>query len=395
MISHYKELNDDTKEFNLKRDIPFTEFTFLTFLSLYSLLSVINSSLLPISYPFLGNIKYFLVLIQVFFLINIIRQSFSWNFWTIAFYSSILMVLGISYMNSGLNTLLTSALILISMKDFDFENILFFLVIGQIVGILIVLISVFFNIVDNIVNIRFDGFRYSLGFLNANTISNYLLSIALKIIYLTRKKRNLWVVVLLNCLFFITVMATDSRTSLILLLIFDMFFIMYRWMGNELFVKIISIINNMAITITFVFSYLIALFFSYGNILMNELNVLFSNRLSSAYKFFNLYGTSILGQKVELRGTFEAATSNIGGALILDNGYLQLVIIYGLIPTILCLVLYFRILKNINLNRNCVLGICVLIYTIYGFNSGLILSWEYNFTLFYGIKTFTKKDDLA
>lgn len=394
MFLHSENLNDNLDAFNLKKNIRFTEFIFLMLLSLYSLLSVINSSLLPISYPFLGNIRYILILIQIAFVFNSVRQSFTWNIRTTVFYGFILIVFSLSYMNSGLNTLLISALILISMKEFNFENILFFLVIGQLAGILIVLLSVCFNIIENLVNIRFDGVRYSLGFLNANTISNYLLSIILKIIYLTREKRNLWIVFILNSIFFMTVLATDSRTSLILLLIFDVLYLTYKWMNNKSFAKLINTLNNLAVVVTVIFSYLVAYFFSYGNILMNELNEIFSYRLSSAYKFFNLYGISILGQKVELRGTFEAATSNRGGALILDNGYLQLTIIYGLIPAIVFMILYFRILKNIRLNKNCVLGICVLIYTIYGFNSGLILSWEYNFTLFYGMKTFLKKDDL-
>lgn len=171
---------------------------------------------------------------------------------------------------------------------------------------------------------------------------------------------------------------------------FDLFYLWYSKVDDNEFIKVINSLNRLSVALLVIFSYLSAVFFSYANPLMNELNNLFTNRLSSAYKFFYLYGMSMFGQKVELRGTFEAATTN-SSALILDNGYLQLVIIYGIIPAIICLFFYLKLLKKIYSKKNCVLGICLLVYTIYGFNSGLFLSWEYNFTLFYGVKVFLRE----
>ncbi len=391
MISYFTDLNDNKGVFSLDRRMGFTEFFFLSLLFLYSLLSIINSSLLPITYPLLSNIKYVLILMQILFLMGIILQLISWNIQTVFLSCLSLLIFSISYMNSGLNTLLVSAVIIISMKEFDFDNILFFITLGQIIGILLVLLAVSMGIIENLVNIRFDGVRYSLGFLNANTISNYIFSVVLKIIYLTRQKKGFLIIGILNVVFFIIVLTTDSRTSLILLFLFDLFYLWYTKINNSEFIRIIHLTNRVAILIFIILSYLSAIFFSYSNPIMNELNNLFTNRISSSYKFFNLYGISMIGQRVELRSTFEAAKTN-SSALILDNGYLQLAIIYGIIPSIICLVFYLKLLKKIYLNQNCVLGICVLMYIIYGFNSGLFLSWEYNFTMFYGVKIFLEKD---
>lgn len=192
MISYFSDVFDNTDDFSLNRKIRFSELFFLSTLSLYSLLSIINSSLLPITYPFFSNIRYILTLMQIVFLMNIIFKFLSWNIRTVILICVTLLFFYISYMNSGLGTLLVSAVIIISMKDYDFENILFFIVLGQIIGIIIVVLAVCMGIIENLVNIRFDGVRYSLGFLNANTISNYIFSIILKIIYLTRKKKGLF-----------------------------------------------------------------------------------------------------------------------------------------------------------------------------------------------------------
>lgn len=373
---------------SLSKRISWVEFFALSMFSLYAMLTVLNSSLLPQTYPFLSNIKYAMLGLQLFFLLHIVIDLLKTDVRKIILYIAILCVAGISYINSGLSFVLITTILIIYVRNYDFDNILLFLIIGQMIGILLVVLSAGTGIVENINTSRLGVERYALGFLNANTLSNYLFSIILKIMFLRRNLNNALPLFISNIIFLLVILITDSRTSFLLLILFDLLFCVFIFFRSkgwlDSYLSLMNKMNILMINGLFILSYLSAILFSYSNPFMVELNEIFSYRISSSSKFFYTYGFSLLGQEVELVSTFQAAKFN-SSALILDNGYLQMLIIYGVVFSVIFYLLVLTSLKNIRVNKEYLLSIVILIYIIYGFNSGLFLSWEYNFILFYGL----------
>ncbi|MDT2988004.1 hypothetical protein [Enterococcus casseliflavus] len=373
--------------------MTYKELLMLTLLSIYAMLSIFNSSLLPRTFEFFGSIKYILILIQFIFLANIIIELMFSTLKKIFFVSMILGVFLFSYYLTGMNVLLITTIIIISFEKVDFEKIVFFMILGQLLGLLFVLFNTYSGVIENISTIRLGVERFSLGFLNPNTVSNYFFSIALKIMYLFRNKVSFIHLLILNIIFIFIILETNSRTSFVLFIFFDILYLLYVFFTKtnhgKLFLRISIISNRLLILFLLVISYISAAYFSYSNSFWVTINELFSNRISSSYKFFLEYNYSIFGQKVNLVSTYEASQSNIG-ALILDNGFLQLIIIHGIFATIIFIVYWYKITSMLAWNFEILLSLVLIIYAVYGFTSGLFLSWEYNFVLFYGMKKINK-----
>lgn len=375
--------------------IPKKNILILYLLSIYAFLTVINASLLPSTYSFLGYIKYILLAMQLIFCLNIVFSFLGSKVSRVIATTLVLLLLFASVMYSGLNVLITTGIVVICFRKYKFENVILFLTIGQILAVLLILLAAYSGVIENLIVVRLGVERRALGFLNPNTVSNYVFSISLKTIYVLRKKFFWTPIILANICLILLMLETNSRTSLVLMILFNVMYFIYfilRIQGHsELFGKYMFIVSRVSFIGLFVLSYVVAINFSYSNPVMVEINSIFSNRISSANQFYQQYGFSALGQKVELVSTYQAAQTN-SRALILDNGYLQLLIIYGILVSAIFVWYWLYLQKQIKKNNEYILLIVALIYTIYGFNSGLFLSWEYNFLLFYSLNNVQKGD---
>lgn len=390
----FEGTNDKIEKSNMM-SIPKNDIFFLYLMLIFSFLTVINSSLLPSTYPFLGNIRYILLFFQLVFCIRILCDFFKRSWKRIMSIILVFLILLIGVINSGLNALIITGIVVICFSKFKFENILLFLIFGQLLGVIFVVSLAYSGVIENLLVVRLGVERHALGFLNPNTVSNYLFTIALKIIYLAKNRHNWIPLFLSNIILFMVMLETNSRTSLILMILFNLIYIFYFFMKiqgySTLFLRLIYFLDKISFIGLFILSIISAILFSYSNPIMVRINQIFSNRISSAGQFYQQYGFSFIGQKVELVSTYKA--SQLGArALILDNGYLQLLIIYGLVATIIFSLYWFNLIKNFKNKSEHILLVIALIYTIYGFNSGLFLSWEYNFLLFYSINNMKKGD---
>lgn len=366
-----------------KKQISVSELVSLSLLSLVSMCYVLNASLLnlvslgtPLKILILGIEIIFMMMI----LIGFMRKSLNNTLMKVC----ILLLLLLSFLNSGQNTILVTFLIVLTFYNYDFENLVLFLMVGQMIGVLLVLAAMNFGVISNLATVRLGVVRYSLGFLNPNTISNYLLAILLKYLYLRRNNIRILELIIINIPFFIIVNLTNSRTSIYLLLIFDLMLIISKYIitNKSLLIKWLFSANVLALFGSIVVSFVMAIFYNQQSSIWNTLDTLLTNRVSSANTFWKTYGISLLGQQVELRNTFEAAQGNLS-ALILDNGILQLAIIYGLVIMVVVILFYWLSIRRMFSNRDSLMLMISIIYIIYGLNSGIVFSWEYNLSLFY------------
>lgn len=174
--------------------------------------------------------------------------------------------------------------------------------------------------------------RMSLGFVHANTLGFILFVIGLLsfVDSYDKRSRNSFIVLLL--LTFVDFYIANSRTTTLLLLVMDIVMatkvfkndiifhlLNKKWVRDLLIVFVISLIG---FTIWFATSY-------NGSGRLLQLNGLLSNRVQNGSYYMSLYGISLFGKNIP---EFVLWKDNFT-QLYLDNGYLLLLIKYGVIAT--------------------------------------------------------------
>jgi hypothetical protein len=191
----------------------------------------------------------------------------------------------------------------------------------------------FLHIIPTVSTARNTGrMRMSLGFVHPNTLGFILFIIGLLLFvdsYDKRSKNSFVVLLLLTITDFYV---ADSRTTTILLLIMDVvmagkvfknniigYFLKKKWVRNLLLIFVIALIGASAWAAI-----------SYNGIgRLLQLNGLLNNRVQNGAYYMSLYGISLFGKNIP---EFVLWSDNFT-RLYLDNGYLLMLIKYGVIAT--------------------------------------------------------------
>lgn len=176
--------------------------------------------------------------------------------------------------------------------------------------------------------------RMSLGFVHANTLGFILFIIGLLIFvdsYEVRSRNSFIALLLLTAADFYI---ADSRTTTVLLLVMDIVtatkvfkndmishFLNKKWVRNLLVFFVIAL---MGFTVWFATSY-------NGSGRLLQLNGLLNNRVQNGSYYMSLYGISLFGKNIP---EFVLWKDNFT-QLYLDNGYLLMLIKYGVIATVI------------------------------------------------------------
>lgn len=176
--------------------------------------------------------------------------------------------------------------------------------------------------------------RYGLGYGHPNITHLNFFIICSMYIYIRFKKINIFELLILSALNIILYSFTVCRTSFItvFLLIILTFFL------KNSKSKIIAKLPLIVLAITFLFSVFFA--FSYNKInLVNNLDIIFNGRISYSNYYFYKYGISLFGN-------FLKFDTNA----IFDNGYLLILIQFGLATTVIIGYILFKTLLKIQKN---------------------------------------------
>ncbi|APX71956.1 hypothetical protein M5C72_02110 [Companilactobacillus allii] len=351
------------------------------------ILQVLNNSQLPVQYETMSIfIRIMIFILLLFLFIGTLTMTFDIREMVIVLSIGILFFL--SYHNSGNEMFLVTLLLIAGSRELNIQSIARSMLFGQIIGVTVVFFLMLFSIIPNVQTVRLEAVRYSLGFLNPNTISSYLLAIIIKYSVAYREKMDIKIIILLNIIILVTVRFTDSRTNLILFLIFDFlllfYFILKRSKKNMEFYNIL-LKRGTKLTVLFsiALTWLVGKYFYFGSSFWLTLNKLFSARLSSIYSFQQQYGYSVFGQKIDKISGYMADQLGMS-AKILDNAYAQLAIEYGIVVLIVFIVFYFKSINIFFYQNISILLISAFLYALSSFNGGNIFDWDKNITLILG-----------
>ena len=231
------------------------------------------------------------------------------------------------------------------------------------------------RIIPTVGGVRETGeVRMSLGFVHANTLGFILFIIGLLIFvdsYAVRSRNSFIALLLLTAVDFYI---ANSRTTTLLLLIMDIVistkvfkndmishFLNKKWVRNLLLIFVIALIG---FTVWFATSY-------NGSGRLLQLNGLLNNRVQNGSYYMSLYRISLLGKNIP---EFVLWNDNFT-QLYLDNGYLLMLIKYGVIATVIYVMMILQSARKAIRVKNIAMVVAIGLIAVSLFTEQSALRW--------------------
>lgn len=242
-----------------------------------------------------------------------------------------------------------------------------------------------FGLIDNYILETYRGnilvSRYSLGFSHPN--SCFLMLFIILVDYLLLQVYTKEKLSISNTMFTILIayffnLITNSRAGFLLITFFT---IVIYFESNFHIINKFPRLNKSLIYSSLIclgISFLLVQIYIHFPNIGNKLNSLFTNRISSMYRYYIKYGFSFFGQHIEKIATAQAALTD-GKALVLDNLYANLLITYGLTFSALYFWLNVKTTQMLFKNNNLYILILYFIIAVYGLVEGMPLNLDYNY----------------
>lgn len=231
------------------------------------------------------------------------------------------------------------------------------------------------RIIPTVDGVRETGeVRMSLGFVHANTLGFILFIIGLLIFvdsYEVRSRNSFIALLLLTAVDFYI---ANSRTTTLILLIMDIViatkvfkndmishFLNKKWVRNLLLIFVIALIG---FTVWFATSY-------NGSGRLLQLNGLLNNRVQNGSYYMSLYGISLFGKNIP---EFVLWNDNFT-QLYLDNGYLLMLIKYGVIATVIYVMMILQSARKAIRIKNIAMVVAIGLIAVSLFTEQSALRW--------------------
>ena len=216
---------------------------------------------------------------------------------------------------------------------------------------------------------RGDMIRNAFGFYHPNTFGMYLMVIFFEYLYLNKDKkiRNLIIAVIFAIFIHYT---SDTRSA-----IYSIIGISRLSLGDKYWVKIFKnkfigyILNNIYLILLLISVITTMLYCSKISWAL-DLNEFLSNRLYLQSVFWNKYGLSLFGRNIDYTST-------------LDNGYMKILLNYGLFTTLVYGLVNYTTLKKASFNKDYEVYFIVIILLLYSIAESSMLYVHFNIFILY------------
>lgn len=322
--------------------------------------------------PFIRVLSYLLLIIVILY--N--YRKFSFKKLLFDFCISILMI--ITSIQSGSNTLLSLWLFILASEKADFSKLVKIDMITKVIFTIIIILLYHLKLTGQTQFHTYLGeTRSALGFGNPNTFGYYIFSICADYIYLNSKKIKFKHLVLLCLISYFVSTVSESRTSSILIILLGLISLIssnLKVLISEKKYK--SMLYGIFIIFT-LFSFYLGLNYDNTNSIHVKLNEIFSGRIINSHRYVNNYRVNLFGQQIGILNWDGSYT------YYLDNAYLKLLLNYGLFSYFLIMFIYFKMIKKASNNQSFILMSLILIYFIYGMTENVMFWLTGNVFLLY------------
>lgn len=238
----------------------------------------------------------------------------------------LLLLAGISYIFSG-NAMIVEWLLFIFVSEdiLEKEKMLKYTCIVKMLILIVAVVLYFAGITESVVYYRDGKERRTLGFASPNTLGIIIFSIMVDYIYLRRNKIN-WRDYLGIVLIGLLIMKfTNSRSIFISSSLLVLMIIFYKLTER----KNIKFKIDYLMPILTIASFICMLLYIQNNPIIIKINEIISNRIYIASEYYKTYSIKFWGNKIKKYEYW------IGYDQTIDNVYLNLIIIHGILMTII------------------------------------------------------------
>lgn len=203
-----------------------------------------------------------------------------------------------------------------------------------------------------IISTRDNFIRSSFGFHYPNTFGMITMIILFELYILFPDKKKIILPISL-ALTIINDRYADSRASVGCMLLFLILYLFTIFHRNFLELKLIKLILKNSFLILLLFSILITMLYStLGGTVVHFINNWTSTRLSIQSMYWNVYDITIFGNDIFFIRS-------------LDNGYIKLLLKFGLCMTVLYSIVFYKMFAFLYKQREYCLVICLFCFTVY------------------------------
>lgn len=230
-----------------------------------------------------------------------------------------------------------------------------------------------FNVIEN-VSIAADAnrqARFAFGFNHPNTFGNEILIITLSFVVINFYRKNIlsYCITLLGIFF--TTIISDSRTSVICMLILLVLLFVFQNFKKPDNLRIACIVAYLFICC---FSIYCMVFFNYSNSILAKINSILSNRLVLSNIYYNIMKPSLWGNNYNGIGVWRFSDFTV------DNAYCHIILSSGIILSTIFLILFLlAFMKCISIGYNGVILFGLIVFVFCGITEVNALRIEENY----------------
>lgn len=295
---------------------------------------------------------------------------------------TVLALGGILLFTANIEGFLVTGISIVALKNIDIKKMCWYvLIIGVILFFSIVFLSLV-GVIDSTIlttnrtsgEVVMEVTKNSLGFARPNGTYRSFFVLFTLYYYVRYECLNVIDYITTVVLAYYIYIKTECRTGFVCILFFCVLVMLMKY--TKCFEwKFISKLLPWCPIIFAIFSFLSAKYYTNSSVAMNMLNNIFSNRLLFGQIYMQKHPIKLFGQEI-----VDVAT---GQYLQLDNGYLQMILGYGLVASLLFIVLTFFIIKKLVRHGYNIELIIVLSFALYGIMESILLDSSINFSLLF------------
>lgn len=330
---------------------------------------------------------FFDVLTFLAYILLLIKITYKENIKHLIVYSIIIILALIAYINSKMTEYLTLVLIVIATKDIDVKNVIkfafIFWALALFIHIFTYLLMMIFNPSSIIITQRGDINRYSFFFGHPNSFAAVVAWTNIMYLYLKYEKINLldYIITILISVFIYLV--PNSRTSAILLLFFVLLIFLFK--KNN---KVVKKIGKVSIPLTAIVMY-IFIFNYYNYPIIAKIDEALNARIIQALAIYENYGITLLGMYIPLGQEMKILYKYGLTSLTIDSAYYSLLFNYGIINTVIFLIIYTKLCLKRDIKEKKVLFL--VIWALYAVTETLALNPLLCFPLLFATELIRKE----
>lgn len=284
-------------------------------------------------------------------------------------------------LTTGYGWVLFTVLIVVGVKDVDFDLICKGILYGVLVGVMVVVTLYFLGFSDS--GMKRRGY-FGLGFSHPNNFSEMILILMFAWLYLNRHKKRIWLISIFIALCNYWVLGNRSVTILLGIypVVLSMLTYLYKNQDSR-FCRFMRIIIVMAFPLCQFFS--IATAVLYTSIpALQSLSLILNSRIFEAYYNLNYFGYSLFGKVTEFTEyTFDPTRNMYFQYNVLDNSYIGVLIEMGIIASVIWGVVHYFNARILDKDQEVELLAIYFLCSLYGLMESSFRIVMVDFTLLY------------